>query len=466
MDFTAASVIALATDDASVKAAKGLMSLSKWGTSLGSTERSTWGECQGSGSKPYQTQVDHSGASPTFKCSCPSRKFPCKHGLALLLLKADQGKLFKINVEPPWVSEWVDTRQSKAIKKQEQVELALSDPAVAATAAAAAAKRIKARWQKIDAGAADLEKFLCDQIGRGLAGMTREQIESWRTMAARMVDAQAPGWGLALQRATIHINAGPIWHAQVLEAMGCLQMGVDAVRRRDTLPEALQADLQVSLGWPLDKDDVLRRGERMTDSWWVVGSITEERENNLRERRVWLVGAETGRRALILDHSHGGKGFEVHWPPGRCVRTELAFFPSAWPQRATPTGPLIDVQASGWCGHAVQDEWALVSEQVAQNPFSSLSLMIFSDATPVHTVEGADIRWWLKLDDSKDSTDSIRTIPLNIGNDQGWDLMANSAGASVSMAGEWDGRALRPTLAPSPEGMLTFQNDVSEQAGT
>ncbi len=44
------------------------------------------GLCQGSGRQPYQARVDL--AEPAFKCSCPSRKFPCKHGLALLLLFA------------------------------------------------------------------------------------------------------------------------------------------------------------------------------------------------------------------------------------------------------------------------------------------------------------------------------------------------------------------------------------------
>ena len=46
-----------------------------------------WGECQGSAAAPYRTAVDLSG--PAYRCSCPSRKFPCKHALALLLLWSD-----------------------------------------------------------------------------------------------------------------------------------------------------------------------------------------------------------------------------------------------------------------------------------------------------------------------------------------------------------------------------------------
>jgi len=43
-----------------------------------------WGESQASGSKPYQVSIVLGG--PAFKCTCPSRKFPCKHGIGLMLL--------------------------------------------------------------------------------------------------------------------------------------------------------------------------------------------------------------------------------------------------------------------------------------------------------------------------------------------------------------------------------------------
>ena len=63
----------LSPDDASAKAARGLTSIGKW-PQLGANAQALWGECQGSGSKPYQTQVDLAG--PAFKCTCPSRTQP------------------------------------------------------------------------------------------------------------------------------------------------------------------------------------------------------------------------------------------------------------------------------------------------------------------------------------------------------------------------------------------------------
>ena len=43
------------------------------------------GLCAGSGSSPYACSVDFiDPAAPVFRCSCPSRQFPCKHVLGLL----------------------------------------------------------------------------------------------------------------------------------------------------------------------------------------------------------------------------------------------------------------------------------------------------------------------------------------------------------------------------------------------
>src|SRR4030095_16936446 len=114
MDYlTSDQVLALATDSSSVKAGQGLSSPGKW-VSLGRSGRSVWGECQGSGKLPYRTQADLSG--PAFNCSCPSRKFPCKHGLGLLLLLAANPARVAESEPPAWVGEWLSKRDASAEK--------------------------------------------------------------------------------------------------------------------------------------------------------------------------------------------------------------------------------------------------------------------------------------------------------------------------------------------------------------
>src|SRR5512145_820277 len=90
MSWTSQRVEQLAPDAAAIKAAQGLAKPAKW-RNLGRTERLIWGECQGSGANPYQVRVDLEDVA--YKCSCPSRKLPCKHTLGLLLLMVSKVSL-------------------------------------------------------------------------------------------------------------------------------------------------------------------------------------------------------------------------------------------------------------------------------------------------------------------------------------------------------------------------------------
>ena len=240
-NLTAEAVLALAPDDASAKAARGLTSPAKWPT-LGADERAVWGECQGSGSKPYQTQVDLSG--PSFRCSCPSRKFPCKHGLALLLLRASDPARFNGSQAPAWVGEWLASRTERAEKKEQKAQAAAAAPADPE----AAAKRAQQRWARMAQAADELGRWLGDQVGRGLASLGEAQRNEWKTMAARLVDMQVPGLGQRVLDAAALIGNGPGWPEQVLQRFGLLQLACDALRRHEQLESAARADLRAMLG--------------------------------------------------------------------------------------------------------------------------------------------------------------------------------------------------------------------------
>src|SRR5438874_3851840 len=107
--------MALAPDASSASSARSCASAAKWVT-LVRSEIALWGEFQGSGSKPYQTQVDL--REPAFKCSCPSRKFPCKHGLGIMLALAEKPDAIKTAAAPAWVEQWLSGRDTKAQKRE------------------------------------------------------------------------------------------------------------------------------------------------------------------------------------------------------------------------------------------------------------------------------------------------------------------------------------------------------------
>lgn len=119
MELTSEPVLTLAPDASSVKVARALLELGQW-PMLGFNENAVWDECKGSGSKPYQVEADLSG--PVFKCTCPSRRFPYKHSLALPLSRVQQEAALTQGEAPDWVKERFDTREEHAARQEQKRE--------------------------------------------------------------------------------------------------------------------------------------------------------------------------------------------------------------------------------------------------------------------------------------------------------------------------------------------------------
>lgn len=102
-----------APNPAAVSNAKKICSLGEF-SNLRKTADETliFGECRGSGKNPYNTSADFSGETPVFRCSCPSRQFPCKHILALMM-EWLSGK----NFETSDIPEDIVQKREKAAKR-------------------------------------------------------------------------------------------------------------------------------------------------------------------------------------------------------------------------------------------------------------------------------------------------------------------------------------------------------------
>jgi hypothetical protein len=431
--WTADQVFAMAPDPASAKAGQGLASPRKWVT-LARDARALWGECQGSGSKPYQVIVDAS--EPAFRCSCPSRKFPCKHGLGLLFIYAAQPALVvETEAEPAWVSEWLAMREARAEKKATQA--AAPPEAERVPDAAAQAKRASQREERVRAGLDDLEQWLHDGIRQGLATAGQRSRADWERVAARLVDAQAAGAARLVRELATVPDSGEGWPGRLLERMARLQLLVQAARRMDTLPEPVAADVRTALGWTARQEEVLAGpGER--DVWTVLGARTET-EDRLRVQRTWLRGEASGRTALLLAFAAGGQPLEPGPPPGSRFGAELVFYPGALPLRALVrerTSAPEPVAALGGCDSldAALGEW---SAALCANPWTERLALALRGVTPVRDGE----RWLLR-----DSAGA--TLPLWHGaDDAAWVLLAASGGWPVEVAAEWDGVELVPLAA-------------------
>ncbi len=449
--FSAEQVTALAPDTASVKAGRGLTNPAKWPT-LGCNDEAAWGECQGSGSKPYQTQVDFTG--PGFKCSCPSRKFPCKHGLGLLFMAVDRPGSLKEGEPPDWVAAWLQSRRDKAEKKAAAVEAGPKAP----TDPEATAKRVAKRLSRMREGAEDLERWMTDQIRHGIAAWPQQPRAHWQSLAARMVDYQMPGLEKEVSALSGMPYQGERWPAMALIQMGRLHTRLEALRRFESLELPLQSDLRTVLGWAVDKEEVATAGERITDDWAVLGQEFEERER-LWERRTWLQGRQSGRMALILDFSHGNRAFEIPLVPGTVIQTELLYYPSASPLRALLNAPPASTSPLQRPFKTTPDVATLLQDYAAAlgaNPWLTQYPAVLAQVVPLHRDLGPDqpSQWLLR-----DNQGTLLPLhPFTAGR-HGWELLAISGGHPLTVIGEWSSAGTLKLLAcwHEEEGFCAFQ---------
>jgi hypothetical protein len=439
MPLSVDEILQLAPDPASAKAAKGLVIPSKWPT-LGASEAALWGECKGSGSKPYQVQIDP--AEPAFRCTCPSRKFPCKHGLALMLLWTEHAKAFTQGVElPAWVAEWLASRQKRAEKQEQKAKAAAETPEAPADPQAAA-KREAARQQRMNAGIDELERWLADHVRHGLAALPA-QPTVWGEIAARMVDAQLPGLAFRLRQLEWVAGRGHDWPARLLARFGQLQLLIDAFRRISELPDLVQADVRTALGLATDKTVVVAQGERIADTWLVLGQSVDE-EDRLWVRRAWLHGQQSGRRALLLDYSHGGRRFDLSIVTGTALAMTLAFYPGAAPLRAIITDtPQLAPNARITPVSTLDAALADLAAAISANPWQWPQSLLISDGVPVPSKAG----WRLRAG-------AGQQLPLHLPDEAAWPLVAESGGSPITVFGEWNGETLRPLSASFGEELV------------
>ncbi|MFC9439049.1 SWIM zinc finger family protein [Nocardia sp. NPDC057030] len=412
-------VTALAPDASSLSAARKLAS--RW-RGTGSHDIALWGLCQGSGAKPYQTIIDLSG--PAYKCSCPSRKFPCKHALSLLL-EWSAGRVEDAPAIVDFAGSWIGGRIAKATGPAAKAGARTSNPATA-----------EQRRARVTAGLAELDVWLGDQVRTGLAQADRSY-RAFETIAARMVDAQAPGVASALRQLPAAVVTRPDWPDVVLREYARLHLLVAAHRRLDELPPELGASVRTHVGYPNPAESV-RTEPAVRDRWMVLGlRITED--ERLYTRRTWLYGRQSRRWAVVVDHSFGAPGFPADVPPlGLLADADVHYYPGAAPLRALwgerhgapepfttlPTDP----DRPGTIAAALAEHAAALGA----DPWLRGWPVLLTDVVPVPTETG----WYIAESDGT----ALPVAPT----EQPWRLLGVSGGYPVTVAAEWTGEGLVP----------------------
>lgn len=408
-------VVSLAPDPASVSAARKLSLGSGW-SETGVNEAAVWGCCKGSGSAPYRTIVNLSG--PAYRCSCPSRKFPCKHSLGLLLRWA-QG-LIEPGEPADFAQAWLESRLARADRDASRAtaEAPAPDPV-------AQAKRAEARAAKVTSGLVELDRWLLDQIRRGLTGLQGGGYQAFDAIASRMVNAQAPGLASWLRRLP-GVLAGDDWPARLLEEFALLRLLIHAHARLsefDALDPALAATVRGQIGYPVPKESVLAEPGLRDD--WAVWAVHDTALDNLTQRTARLFGTRSARHAVVLSFAAAGQPLDDTLIPGGVVSGDLHFYPGARASRAL-VGERAPEQSAPFLAPTGGDARAAlesVARAVAADPWTR-SVASFIVGQPVRQGER-----WLLVDDGG------AELPL-IGHEH-WTWVACAGGVAQPTLLDW-----------------------------
>lgn len=355
--------VADAAPDAQVRRAGRQLAVPTPWSDVGVTGTLLFGRCRGSGRDPYQVSVDLAG--PRYRCTCPSRKFPCKHAIALLYLWAE-GHVDEQGVAPTFAADGDARGARHPAHRPERRGAGEQTP----EQAEAALRRAAEREARVDAGVADLERFLTDLVGRGLASDPEARARLLTAQAARLVDAQAPGLAGRLRALALVTDATPRWPEVLTEGLGRVQLLVRAWQHRAALPADLVATVRAHVGFTTRVEDVLAR-PGVADTWVVVG-LRDAEEERVSVRRVWLWGLATGRPALMMFFAAGGATLTSALYPGTSIEATAHFYPgrpalrAAFGDRAEqarPVGPwrpdalTADGARRAWRDALAADPW-------------------------------------------------------------------------------------------------------------
>jgi hypothetical protein len=431
--WTEAQVVKLAPDDSSVAAARRLTNPAVW-SDTGSTEILVWGKCQGSGKTPYQVSVDLTG--PAFRCSCPSRKFPCKHALALLLLWVrGGGAVADAEQAAEFAQEWAAERGQRA-EKRAAAEDKVPDPA-------AQAKRLEDRLGLMTAGLEDFGRWLQDLVRAGTAAARQQPYGWWDETAARLVDAQLPGLAEQVRSMAGDVHRRDDWADHLLAACGRWWTATKAWTVRDRLDRDAFADLRAYLGWAQPTAEV-KAADQHAGTYLVLGGHRTD-DGRLQQQRTWLRDQDSGEVLVVLDFAAGGQVLAVPQLAGTELTATVARYPGSAPKRALfATDPVASGRRTTLPDRmSVEAALETRAERLSRGPWLDRVPVVLADVTLTAGQE-PHVR-----DATGDRLDVTDDVPL-------WAALALTGGHPGDLFGELEAGRFRPLSVATPGGLVAL----------
>jgi hypothetical protein len=332
-----------------------------------------WGECAGSGANPYRVMADLRDLGN--KCTCPSRKFPCKHVLALLWLKAEAVVPFGAADTPEWVSDWLGRRRTGGTAAKPATRRAHRSRPRTSRAALVRSSRKHPRTPRRSPGARQpsakraedterailealdaLEQWIGDQLRLGLGAFVDDATARCRRIGARLVDGKAAmlaGRVDELPARLLALPSGDRARGAVVE-LGKLVLLARAFRAAPR-----DADIRRAVASAESREAVLGDAQavRLTAIWEVLAEQVQTRRDGLVSQTTWLLnlGAAGPRFAMLLDFfpASAGKRGSV-FTPGDQFRGELVFYPGRTAAARLAAQPLAGRRAGNPAGQRTE----------------------------------------------------------------------------------------------------------------
>ena len=258
------------------------------------------GECKGSGKNPYVTSADYiDPAKPVFRCSCPSRQFPCKHSLGLMYeMMADK------KFETCEIPEDIIRKRSKIAAKnapekpaeeltpEEAAKLEKKKAAAERTAKKAKSAKLQKQLESLDL----CEKAVNDLITSGLGNMGGTSLSTYKDISKQLGDNYLVGPQRLFNKLIFEIGA---FHADNNEIH--YDNAIDVIEKTFTLIKKARVYINNKLesGDPAPDDDIMY--EELGGAW----KITElealgkcEKDARLAQLSFWVTFDE-GRKEYI-----------------------------------------------------------------------------------------------------------------------------------------------------------------------
>ncbi|MCL1922576.1 MAG: SWIM zinc finger family protein [Propionibacteriaceae bacterium] len=472
----------LAPDQKSLNAAMALTGGSQW-VNLHHEGSLWWGDCQGSGAHPYRAVIDTDNIG--YKCTCPSRKFPCKHSLALMLIVANDTGDFTEAEVPQWVKDWMGRRRTA--KKPEEntsssaslAEVTTDEPSPRTQQNqqrrdAAKLKRISDKKEGIAEGLDELDQWISDQLSLGILKFLKVIEENCRSIAARLVDKKATAL------------------ASRIDEMPARILALDSEQQPDAVIREFGKLVLISKAWRADPDsqlinrqvasaparvDVLENPEalHLKGRWEVVGTVVSTRRDQMVTIATWFLSVTSQRTPLAVDDS-GGLPDRTSYPQyallldyypasaghrqapftiSKQYEGSMVFYPGTLPLRALAQD-LVEVEdREQWLPWYTEDPLSQISDYIKAMPWT-LDFPLMLPAGRIVAQRGEDesvspIGYWWK-------SDTGAGLPLKTKLDEAMSQVI--MGIPLSQAfGLWDGFSLTLLSAETPFGLVHFSVD-------